>query len=420
MLLFALGGAPLWAAPAERARPDKRRAAPKVKAVVLVQRADGVKPKTASRVQTRLRRALKKNDRLDMVRPSRKLASFAGEVPTGAIREARDKLRVGFAHLESGRYKEAITAFSAARRAQLKALPYIKKSHIAMVQFGKALAYFHKRLYAATLRTLAALFTWRPRLKIRKEILPKRFLRLIKRARRISKKRGRGTLVIRTRPAKAKVYINGHSVGYTPLLLEGVPVGTHYLSLRKRGFFKLSEVVEVPKKNEKAEYEYALQKNEKFLLLDQALERSWPKFGEKRATASMTEIQTLLGVDQLILVKPSPPTDQGIRVEACLYDLRTGHLLKRMSGTLPGKRFKARKFAKALYTGVSYEGTIPDPGEEKVDTGPPPKPFWKRWWFWTAIGAAVAATVTGIAVPLATRDQGPSVPSGYHGVSVRF
>ncbi len=409
------GASRAWAA--EAARPKKK---PRVKVVVLVQRPDGIKVKVVSRIETRLHKALRKNKRLRLIRASRKLAEFAGKIPTDTIDEAKSKMRKGFGDLDSKSYRDAITAFSQARAAQLRALAYIKKRQLAAVQFGLALAYYHNRLFAATRRTLVALFTWRPRLKVNPKTVPRRFYRLVKRAKKHVKHKKTGVFVLRTRPSGAKAYLNGRFVGRTPLELVGVPEGTHYLAVRKHGYFKLASTVKVPRSPAKANYEFALRQNEKFVLLDQALKRSWPDFGAKRASAAMKEIKTLLVVDQAVLVKPSAPTPEGVKIEACLYDLRTGYLLKRLTGTLPTKRFKARRFAELLYTGVDYEGSIPDPGEEKVKVGPPPKPFWKRWWFWTAIGAAVVATVTGIAVPLATRDSGPEVPDGFHSVGVRF
>lgn len=38
-----------------------------------------------------------------------------------------------------------------------------------------------------------------------------------------------------------------------------------------------------------------------------------------------------------------------------------------------------------------------------------PPPFYKRWWFWTIIGAAVAGAATGTAIALQPTDQEPPV-----------
>jgi hypothetical protein len=209
-------------------------------------------------------------------------------------------------------------------------------------------------------------------------------------------------------------------VGRTPFTLEGVPAGTHYLTIRKRGYLKLSETIRLSPVKKKLELEYALKKSRKYILLEQALERAWPDFGKSRVTAAMQEIKTLLLIDQVVLIKPGVPSEDGVKVEACLYDLRTGNLLKRLSKTLKAPKYKAGAFAKALYTGIRYDGTLPDPGNEKVPDHGGRKPIYKRWWFWASAGAAVTAIIIAIAVPVATRDKGSNIPPGHHGITVRF
>ena len=87
-------------------------------------------------------------------------------------------------------------------------------------------------------RTLVRLLTWRPKLRVNPEALPKGFLRLLHRARKTVKRLPRGKLTLVTKPPRAKAYLNGRSVGRTPFTLEGVPVGSHYLTLRRRGYLR--------------------------------------------------------------------------------------------------------------------------------------------------------------------------------------
>lgn len=415
-LLYLGAGASAEAEEAERPRPRKQT---RLQVVVLVEPVEGVSGKVADRLSRRIQRLLKKNRSLKVVSASRQLEVFAGEIPTDAIEEAKKALQKALELLESGSHKQAIAAFSQARLLQGKVLNHVKKADLALGQLGQAIAYFHNRLHDLSHRTLVDLFSWRPTLKVDTSSLPKPFLALVDRAKREAKKGPRGTLVVQTRPAGASAFLNGQSVGKTPLELDGVPVGTHYLTLRKTGYFKLTMALKVPTPG-KVEYAYALKQNEKYLLLEQALKRSWPDFGKARATAAMEELKTLLGVDQIVLVRPAPPSEAGVKTESCLYDLRTGNLLKRLTGTLPLKGKGGEEYAQNLYIGVRADGTLPDPGAEKVDTGPGRKPIWKRWWFWTAVGAAAVAAVTGIAVPLSMRDKGPDIPGGYQGVSIRF
>jgi len=416
-LIFAVAllvGAAVLAAPAE-ARKKKR-----LKVAVFVQQPPGVELKTVDRLISRVKRGLKKNKRLKLVRPARVLARFSGDLPSDALANSRKRLKLGYALLEQKFYRRAITAFNMSLVSMMKALAYVKKSRLAMAQFGLSLAYYHSRLRAQTLRMLRNLLTWRPTLRVDPSSLPKGFLRLLRKARRSVKRRPRGQFILRTRPTGAKAFLNGRSIGRTPVDLEGVPAGTHYLTIRKRGYLKLAETVHLSPVKKKLDLEYALKRSRKYILLEQALNRSWPDFGEARVTPAMQEIKSLLLIDQIVLIKPEVPGSEGIRIDACLYDLRTGNRLKRVGATLKKPKHRAYKFAEALYAGVTYDGSLRDPGKEKAPDLGGGTPIYKRWWFWVSIGAAVAATTIGIAVPLAGRDKGATIPTGNNPFAVRF
>ncbi len=413
--LVLLGGS-LGAAPEAGARARPRR----LKVAVFVQQPPGLSLGKLDKVSRRLKKSLKKNKRIKIARPARILASFSGDLPTDALDEARRKLKLGYSLLDGKLHRKAITAFNMALVAMSKALAYVKKRRLAAAQFGLALAYYHSGLRAQALRMLRRLLTWRPRLRLNLEALPRRFRRLLRSARRWVKRRPRGKLILRTRPEGVMAYLNGHSVGRTPLEIEGVPAGTHYLTLRKRGFVKIAETLDLSPTRRKLEVELALKRSGKYILLEQALKRSWMDFGKRRATSAMQEIKTLLLVDQVVLVRPAAQGSEGVRVDVCLYDLRTGNLLKRMSATLKSPRYGAKALARALYSGVSYDGSLPDPGKEKAPTASGPVPIYKRWWFWVSVGAAVVATTIGIAVPLATRDKGTNIPAGQNPIRISF
>lgn len=416
LALFFLLGLPCVIKAEPQARPRDGKA-PKVTAVVLVDQVEGVSPRMTGRLSRTLFAALKKNERLRIVTASKRLEAFAGEAPTDVIEGAKKSMERAFQLLEKDQARQSLAAFSQARAAQTRALAHVKRRDVALAQFGHALAYFKSNLHPMAMRTLVELFTWRPALKVDEDALPSAFVAMVARAKRAAKQSPRGTLVIRTSPEGSRAYLNGQSVGKTPLELEGVPVGGHFLTLRRHGYFRRVVAVRVPRPG-RFELTFPLKENEKYLLLEQAMKRTWPDFGVARASPAMREIRTVLSVDQVILVRPSPATDSAVRVEVCLYDLRTGNLLKRLAGTVPLE--DATPFVTNLYADVRYDGSLHDPGVEKVEPFAGPKPVWKRWWFWTAVGAAVAATVTSIAVPLALRDKGSEIPGGFQGISVSF
>lgn len=390
----------------------------RVKLVVFVKPTPDLPSKTLVKVNQRIERALKKNRRLQVSSPDLLLARFSGEIPSGALAKLGRNIRKGFRALEKRRYGAAVVHFRAAQAEELRALAYIKRSQLAMTQFGLALSLYLTLQRRLAQQVITKLLTWRPHLRVNPKVVPKGFLRMVNRIRRGVLKGKKGSLTLITRPRKARLYLNGHFVGLAPLTLEGVPVGTHYLMVAQEGYHRHAEKVTIPALRRRARVEVLLRPSSKYILLSQALKRSWPAFGRKRTSAAMQEIRTLLLQDQLLLVKPSPPSASGVRIEACLYDLRTRNLLKRLSYTLKGRRLLARPFATALYANVRYDGLLADPGEE---AGPEivHKPIYKRWWFWVSIGVAVVAITVGTAVPLSQRESS-NIPEGHNPITIQF
>ena len=57
---------------------------------------------------------------------------------------------------------------------------------------------------------------------------------------------GSGSLSIKSFPWNAKILLDGQMKGYTPLLIQGVPAGSHDLELEKPGYQTAAETVQVP------------------------------------------------------------------------------------------------------------------------------------------------------------------------------
>jgi hypothetical protein len=55
----------------------------------------------------------------------------------------------------------------------------------------------------------------------------------------------RGGATVKSRPAGARVYLDGEQVGYTPLTLSTLPIGKHLLRLERPGFRQHGQLLEV-------------------------------------------------------------------------------------------------------------------------------------------------------------------------------
>ncbi len=55
----------------------------------------------------------------------------------------------------------------------------------------------------------------------------------------------RGNVVVKSRPAGARVFLNGEFHGYTPLTLQTVPIGKNLVRLERPGFTRAGAIVEI-------------------------------------------------------------------------------------------------------------------------------------------------------------------------------
>ncbi|HEX4462848.1 MAG TPA: hypothetical protein VIA18_32970, partial [Polyangia bacterium] len=101
-----------------------------------------------------------------------------------------------------------------------------------------------------------------------------------------------------------------------------------------------------------------------------------------------------------------------LKIDTFLYDLRTRRRLTRVTKTVPivNADKELATLASSLYLNVSYDAEL-----QETKDAPPPKPivrapFYKTWWFWTAVGATTAGVVIGGV--LGARAEPKSCPSG--------
>ena len=57
---------------------------------------------------------------------------------------------------------------------------------------------------------------------------------------------GSGSLSIKSFPWNARILLDGEMKGYTPLLIQNLPVGSHALEIEKPGYQTATKTVQVP------------------------------------------------------------------------------------------------------------------------------------------------------------------------------
>lgn len=225
----------------------------------------------------------------------------------------------------------------------------------------------------------------------------------------------RSSLRVITNPEGAEVFVDGTSYGASPVVVDNLLAGDHYVTVKAVGYEKLVSRATVTAR-ESASTSLLLQPIARALLLERDLARIPSELGEERAGPVISGLSGYLFAAQIVLGLISESPNGELDVGLYLYDLRTHFLLSEKHATIPasGETLEgARALTEVLYQGVDLQGAVaaPDVDSNAPRVVEPARPLWKRWWFWTAIGVVAVSGAT--ATYLLTRDSGNDVPDGF-------
>jgi hypothetical protein len=211
------------------------------------------------------------------------------------------------------------------------------------------------------------------------------------------------SMQIRSKPA-AEVSINGQPRGVSKLALEGLKPGRYLIRFVRAGYEVDAQWIAV-EEGASAEVRTELKPLPQLAIFRQTLKAVAGELGGARPGAAVARLMKTLSVDSLIVVSSA-----GKAVVASWAE--GGYWVKRNRATVAvgGEA----EFAGQL---LASGGIAPPPGGCGTDadctgdqtcangrcvasTGP--TPIYKKWWFWTIIGAAVAGGTVGVI--FATRD----------------
>jgi hypothetical protein len=223
----------------------------------------------------------------------------------------------------------------------------------------------------------------------------------------------RGTLVVRTEPAGAEVYVDGRSYGPSPVTAPGLLVGAHYVTIKEVGYEKVIARADV-RSGRDNEAIYTLEPNDRSRLIasTEAQAAIRGELGEPRAGDSIRSLGNTLGTTQVIIGVLRPAAGGQVHVQLYLYHVHTRLLQAEREATLTiddAGMERARQLAGELYEGVDLTGGIAAPDDPSLHPEPP---IHEQWWFWTAIGGGVLLVVGAIIAGVVVSDS-QAVPGGF-------
>jgi hypothetical protein len=385
----------------------------RVAVIVLGKDGEPLPAATRATLQVSLERALEEDRRLEVVDQDVELARRAGQVPVETVSEARGLVRTGAELLRRGQTAQALAKLEAASAHLAEVLAWTQKQELAEAQFllGAAQAIGGDR--KAAVATFIALLAWRPQYVADPSIEPGTVMPLFEKAQARAAKLKGGSIDIASTPEGAMAYVDGRFVGFTPTVVEGLPAAVHYVTVRMHGRVRAVTAVKVSDRHGES-LKVVLQRTPGVEELEAAVGGMAAGVGKEQAPAAVQaafgEIADLLDVEHaVVLVAP----EGGEEYAGYVYAVVGGTMLAKADVKM-GDRDPADAFgelARRLYEQVEFEPR-PEPVFVEAPKGRAAQPYYKKWWFWSAVGATVAA---GLALPLILgRDRGPEIgcPSG--------
>lgn len=373
------------------AGPELRRPAPE-RVYVLVYDADRVTETDRRYLEDAAARGVRGDGAVTALTPERS----AGESPEAALKAGDDglaKAREQVKNLDLDAAIETLTKVVTTYRDNLPDL-VLRDGNAGKLVAGYrdlAIARFLNGDDDGAERSLAHVFVLQPDLVYNQKDFPPQMMEVVMSAGLLAGELGRGSLEISVTGGDAEVYVNGDEHGRAPVKVDDLPGGPNIVNVVAPGTPTVTVEVEVDSgATEPVEIEVLPPP----VAIPDALADVRGDIGASEASAKLRGLATTLGVEALVLIVPARG-DGGVSLEGYVYDLRTGRLAGKATGTDPVQ------VGGALFNTADW-GTIEQPVESV--------PIWnpRHKYFWHAVGAtAGVATVITVGI-IASRSGGLS------------
>lgn len=148
----------------------------------------------------------------------------------------------------------------------------------------------------------------------------------------------RGNVEVLTRPAGARIYLDGEFKGYTPMNLQTLPIGKHMLRLERPGFKQWGTLVEVSP--EDSEVKQDLSPTPGYKAYDALLDGLAGELLKDRGGATIKTVGKTLGLDRAVVAVLKEVQESGaIEMNIGLFDLKEGRRLAGKRANFQGDEY---------------------------------------------------------------------------------
>jgi tetratricopeptide (TPR) repeat protein len=151
----------------------------------------------------------------------------------------------------------------------------------------------------------------------------------------------RGNVVVKTKPAGARVYLNGEFQGYSPMTLQTLPIGKAMVKIEKPGFRQVGQMMEVTPDD--SEFTPELIASSGFKAFDALMDRLAAEATKDKGGSTMASVAKSLGLDRGIITVAKELESGGTELTIGYYELKTGKRLAIKRSTMQGDEFGQMK-----------------------------------------------------------------------------
>ncbi len=147
----------------------------------------------------------------------------------------------------------------------------------------------------------------------------------------------RGNIVVKTKPAGARVFLNGEFQGFTPVTLRTLPIGKAMVKVERPGFRQVGSMIEVTPDD--VEYSPELVASSGFRAYDSLMDRLAAEALKDKGGSTMGSVAKSLGLDRGIIAVLKELEGGGTEVTMGYFELKSGKRLAIKRATMQGDEF---------------------------------------------------------------------------------
>lgn len=151
----------------------------------------------------------------------------------------------------------------------------------------------------------------------------------------------RGNIAVKTKPAGARVFLNGEFQGFSPVTLQTLPIGKTMIRVEKPGFRQVGTMIEVTPDD--VEFAPELVASSGFKAFDALMDRLAAEAVKDKGGTTMASVAKTLGLDRGLITIVKDLESGGTEVTIAYFELKSGKRLALKRATMQGDEFGQMK-----------------------------------------------------------------------------